>query len=302
MLTNRLGRGIFQFGWPKLWGQKLSQNKVNTMSKSKKHRIRKKRTGRVCRNLVGETFGKWKVLSLLDNRKGQNRKYICLCDPALGGCGSKKEIWVNNLLNGVSRSCGCIRKTKIKTLSAVGKRFGEWRVMSLIDGEKQIYLVRSVASGEEKPMSRKDLVKLPDKHIYKNFLTGQIVGTWNVGKMVHRTQTGAKKGVVIEYLCFCDPSAGGCGKTTRYVRSQSLALGKSLSCGCIRKPRSLKLENHIETIKEIHRKNPDVDWTVFMSRVREKVKEEFASGTLWNFCQQQAIYVKPAKRCRKPKI
>lgn len=66
------------------------------------------------KNIVGQTFGKWKVIEHLGvkfsgkykDRSGvekirTTRYYLCQCE-----CGTEKEITAGNLLTGKSRSCG----------------------------------------------------------------------------------------------------------------------------------------------------------------------------------------------------
>lgn len=57
-------------------------------------------------NLIGEVFGKWKVIDFADpdimkgNRK--RRRWLCQCE-----CGTKRTVIESSLLNGLSKSCGC---------------------------------------------------------------------------------------------------------------------------------------------------------------------------------------------------
>lgn len=62
--------------------------------------------------LVGKRFGHWTVLSECNYRtKGGNKikAYNCVCD-----CGTKRVVLKQSLLRGVSQSCGCFRKDKIR--------------------------------------------------------------------------------------------------------------------------------------------------------------------------------------------
>lgn len=57
-------------------------------------------------DLTGNIFGRWTVLGRDETpRKTTNAFWFCLCE-----CGSKKSIQSNTLRNGISRSCGCLRK------------------------------------------------------------------------------------------------------------------------------------------------------------------------------------------------
>lgn len=48
-------------------------------------------------DLTGKKFGHWTVLKYVGKRK-----WLCQCD-----CGTKKEVYGNNLLSGKTKSCGC---------------------------------------------------------------------------------------------------------------------------------------------------------------------------------------------------
>lgn len=60
-------------------------------------------------DLLGKTFGRWKVLELAPSRKNKRNKnqafWKCVCS-----CGKIGEIWAWNLINGKSISCGCSRR------------------------------------------------------------------------------------------------------------------------------------------------------------------------------------------------
>lgn len=61
--------------------------------------------------LIGKRFGHWLVLSYIDgirNKRGVCEiRYTCLCD-----CGTKKDILKSALLQGKTKSCGCMRNDR----------------------------------------------------------------------------------------------------------------------------------------------------------------------------------------------
>lgn len=57
--------------------------------------------------LVGKTINKWTVLHIEYNRRHVDA--FCRCE-----CGTQKLVGVNNLINSLSKDCGCGRKKKIK--------------------------------------------------------------------------------------------------------------------------------------------------------------------------------------------
>jgi hypothetical protein len=62
-------------------------------------------------NLIGKTFGRLTVLSLVEdetnNKKQSGKKYLCQCS-----CSNKtiKEVFGNNLKRGLTSSCGCLAR------------------------------------------------------------------------------------------------------------------------------------------------------------------------------------------------
>jgi hypothetical protein len=56
-------------------------------------------------NLVGEKFGRLKVLEYAGNNKHRSSLWLCKCD-----CGNEKIIKGRNLINGDTKSCGCLHK------------------------------------------------------------------------------------------------------------------------------------------------------------------------------------------------
>lgn len=76
--------------------------------------------GKKHKDLSGEVFGRLTVVGRASDRysKGSNHKrmyYLCICS-----CGSNREVFVANLINGNISSCGCFRKelTELKKINA----------------------------------------------------------------------------------------------------------------------------------------------------------------------------------------
>jgi very-short-patch-repair endonuclease len=71
--------------------------------------------------LVGKKINKWTVREL--HIANKTYKAICECD-----CGSIKEVNILNLVNGLTKDCGCGRRQKlsaIKSTDLLGQRFGK---------------------------------------------------------------------------------------------------------------------------------------------------------------------------------
>lgn len=78
-------------------------------------------------DLTGQKFTRWQVLSYAGYRGGHYH-WNCVCD-----CGTERTVTKNNLVRGVTLSCGCYQrertsKTKIADLS--GRRFGRLFVLA----------------------------------------------------------------------------------------------------------------------------------------------------------------------------
>jgi len=59
--------------------------------------------GKILVNLVGQTFGRWKVVALAQGKRPPT-KWVCKCE-----CGSIRKVRAGSLLNGHTQSCGCLR-------------------------------------------------------------------------------------------------------------------------------------------------------------------------------------------------
>ena len=59
-------------------------------------------------NIVKKRFGKLVVLERASNRNTRQSWWLCECD-----CGKKKEIRGIKLVNEITRSCGCLKRTQI---------------------------------------------------------------------------------------------------------------------------------------------------------------------------------------------
>lgn len=78
---------------------------------------------RVPENYIGKKFGRWTVNSFSGEVTTDGRpKVLCECD-----CGNTRLVKLDNLINGISQSCGCRWKDIVvadKTISEIGKRYG----------------------------------------------------------------------------------------------------------------------------------------------------------------------------------
>lgn len=56
-------------------------------------------------DLTGQTFGRLTVISYFGKEKNGHHKWKCVCE-----CGLEKNIQSHKLINGETKSCGCLRK------------------------------------------------------------------------------------------------------------------------------------------------------------------------------------------------
>jgi len=65
--------------------------------------LRRTKTSRFI-DLTGKIFGKLIVIKYIETDKRGNSRWLCRCE-----CGNKKIIYRQHLINGNTRSCGCLR-------------------------------------------------------------------------------------------------------------------------------------------------------------------------------------------------
>src|SRR5699024_7223735 len=54
-------------------------------------------------SMIGNNYGRWTVTDKWEKRPTGHIYFSCICD-----CGNKKEVASTSLVNGSSRSCGCL--------------------------------------------------------------------------------------------------------------------------------------------------------------------------------------------------
>ena len=70
-------------------------------------------------DLTDKTFGYWRVLYRVEGRTGHGSIWHCRCEK----CGTEKDVQYSNLVEGKSKSCGCLRK-EVLSDDLTNKRFG----------------------------------------------------------------------------------------------------------------------------------------------------------------------------------
>jgi hypothetical protein len=60
-------------------------------------------------DLIGKKYGRWTVISLSPRKYRKMAMWKCRCE-----CGTEREIIGNNLIRGISKSCGCLKVERTK--------------------------------------------------------------------------------------------------------------------------------------------------------------------------------------------
>ncbi len=78
---------------------------------------------------IGKTYGKLTIIEVSSNYRDEKR-CKCKCE-----CGNQKEVSLNSLLKGTTKSCGCIMKN-IDYDNLIGRRFGNLVVIEQLAKSK----------------------------------------------------------------------------------------------------------------------------------------------------------------------
>lgn len=87
------------------------------------------------KDLSGQRFGRWRVISYAGSDKKQNARWNCICD-----CGTERDVARLHLVHGTSKSCGCISReaTLARCITHGGTKRPEYRTWHGI--KKRCYL------------------------------------------------------------------------------------------------------------------------------------------------------------------
>jgi hypothetical protein len=183
--------------------------------------------GRKRLQLEGQQFGNWTVLEY-SHYNGKRHIFKCRCL-----CGTEKECIGIDLWRGKSKSCGCL-KSKVKTESYIGKKYGKLIIKSEAYRIKNKKFVNCICECGSKTITRIDqLISGNTKScgcIQKaEDFTGQQLDRLSVLSKHLSSKCNA-----IQWNCKCS-----CGnivvKSSAYLRRK-----KDKSCGCHLKDKTLK--------------------------------------------------------------
>ena len=194
------------------------------------------------KDLTGQTFGRWTVLERMEGAGAA--RWMCRCS-----CGTERIVAARNLIAGVSGSCGCLTRERVKEALSVdytGRRFGKLLVLEkgeasatgaprwkcLCDcGKECLVLASSLRTGKRTSCgcdSRKG------KHMVKD-VTGQkfamLTALYPTGERGHN-------GSII-WHCRCD-----CGNEAD-IALDRLKYSDVISCGCMREKCDRELQEKL---------------------------------------------------------
>lgn len=190
-------------------------------------------------DLTGKKFGKLTVIERAEKSKSGVTRWKCKCD-----CGNEAIVSVYQLLNGNTKSCGCLNRemTKARAPDLTGLKFNRLTVIERAERTKTgIIRWRCICDcGNETIVSSRHLINgdtktcgCLNKEKAKERILNLIGNRYGKLVVMGRAEDG-KRGSIC-WKCKCD-----CGNEI-IVNTHSLRTGNTKSCGCyhleiIRKP------------------------------------------------------------------
>ena len=178
-------------------------------------------------DLLGQTFGRLRVVSLRPEGKGNRAVWSCLCE-----CGSAVEVVTDALTGGGTVSCGCKRRDNAaemgsaRALDLTGQKVGSLLVLSR-HGSKSghsAWLCRCDCGNEVVVTSDLRKVRSCNQGLCSPWIDNVM------GKVFNRLTViafGSSRGGRAYWICKC-----ACGEETE-VSGANLRSGAVRSCGCL---------------------------------------------------------------------
>ena len=175
-------------------------------------------------DLTGQRFGRLVIIERTENSKSGRTQWLCECD-----CGNEKIILSNSLMDGRTKSCGCIRSPDL-----TGQRFGKLVAIERVKKDKHNYYMYKCLCdcGNEKVIRSKSLSGGETKSCGCITQLIDLEGR-RFGRLIV-IKRAENKGTQTHWLCKCD-----CGNE-KIVNGHSLKSGGTKSCGCLHKERTSK--------------------------------------------------------------
>lgn len=178
------------------------------------------------KDLTRQKFGRLTVIHKTRSYN-KNSHWMCICD-----CGQRIEVSRPHLIQGHTRSCGCITN-----LDLTGETFGLLTVLCLYEkrGNKKYWLCEC-ACGTFGIYGTQTLCQTKNKSC-GCLLEHKMVGT-RFGRLIVTSFSHRKETVGFFWNCLCD-----CGNTS-VLSTSVLRSGSTQSCGCYRKDKITKHNMH----------------------------------------------------------
>ena len=185
------------------------------------------------KDISGQRFGRLVAIQPTMMRSCTYVVWECKCD-----CGNTVLVASNQLRNGNTKSCGCLRKdyiTKELTKDLTGQRFGRLVALKPAEKRKSGYVMWEckcdcgntiITIGSNLRNGSKLSCGCLQKERAATRATIDITGQ-RFGELVALGPTEERRWNQVVWECRCD-----CGKTT-YATSTDLVNGSTKSCGCL---------------------------------------------------------------------
>ncbi len=225
------------------------------------------------KDITNQTFGRLTAKEIVANIPGKGNIWRCECE-----CGGEKEVPASYLLNGHTRSCGCLNREREARLDITDQRWGRLVAVKHVGyttieqtGKKQTLWLWKCDCGNTKVIPATQV-----KHggtrscgckamehitgLRKQDITGEQFGRLTA---VRPTEERDSNGSVIWEL-ECE-----CGELT-YKTINALKTGRILSCGCVYR------ETRSETVK--HRRDIIENTSISNIVVSKRIRANNTSG------------------------
>ena len=173
--------------------------------------------------MIGDKYGRWTVLeeNVTHTNKNKNHHFLCRCD-----CGEVRILDKNNLVNGKTRSCGCLKR-ELRKNDLSGKVFGILTVLYEVGLNKHnAFLWKCLCKCGNEVVYSSNMLNVGDAKSCGCTKQADLIGE-RFGKLTVTSKKGIENTQVV-WLCKCD-----CGNETTATTNMLNSEGK-ISCGCAR--------------------------------------------------------------------
>lgn len=194
------------------------------------------------KDLTGMVFGRLTAVECIRSEPVKGRIWRCQCS-----CGGEKEVRSTYLINGRTKSCGCLNPRMKNQSDIAGQRFGLLVAETFRYQENhKSYWLFQCDCGNKKVMAYQDvkwnrvrscgcLAKKQISELTRKDITGETFG--NLIAIRPTNRRSGNDGVI--WQCSCK-----CGRTV-FAAARNLRSGRTTSCGCLQK--KSRVEDYVLT-------------------------------------------------------